>query len=202
MQAFQSTLCFLLIILLMGCRKSLNPSQYYTWNNDKKGVLSKWIFDKYYNFNVTYRPIDFMALSGLNGEQLTNSKFKESKKGFLCCRHFMIKIYAKDTSDVLKYKIRSEQEYYDRVRYLSSEIGNYLKLVDGNDTLNCTFFHYERTYKMQSFATVMAFFERKRMEDSEEKPMKLILKTGGFNPKDMAFNFTENDLKQIPNLSF
>lgn len=197
-----SCLGFLFLVCFSGCKKSLKPADYYQWSNNPKNVLSKWQYLKYYNFNVVYRPLDFMALSQLKGEKLSFDAFKEARKGFECCRHFMIKIYAKDTSDVLRYKLQTPEEYYERVRYLSSEMGKYLTLVEGNDTLACSFFHYERTYKMQPYATVMAFFERKQSKANESKSMRLLLDRGGFNPDKLEFNFTEKELEQIPQLSF
>lgn len=191
-----------LIMIISACKRSLKPSEYYKWNNNENNTVSVWKKEKHYNFNVIFRPKEFMALAQLNGEKLTNRAFKKALSGFECCRHFAIKIYAKDTTDVLKYKLRSQEEYFERIKYLSSEIGNHLKLVEGNDTLSCTFAHYERTFKMQPHATVMAFFERKNPNKSESTPMKLILSRGGFNPTALIFDFTEKQLKTIPNLNY
>lgn len=189
-------------VIATGCRKSLKAAEYYSWNNQKSNPLSKWHKGKYYNFNVVYRPINFMALSQLNGEELTEAKMKETRQGLLCCRHFKISIQSKDTSDVLKYKLRTKEEYFERIKYLSNDIANHLFLIEGKDTLQCTFSHYERSYKLNSSATVMAFFERKKSGQSEEIPMKLILTTGGFNPSNLEFKFNENELKNIPNLIY
>lgn len=188
-------------VTIAGCRKSLNPADYYAWNNKPNNPLSKWHKGKYYNFNAVYRPIDFMALSQLNGEQLSKEKMIELQQGLFCCRHFKISIQSKDTSDVLKYKLRTTDEYYERIKYLSNDITNHLFLIEGKDTLPCTFSHYERAYKLKSSATVMAFFERKKSGQSEQIPMKLILTTGGFNPSNLVFEYNENELKNIPNLT-
>jgi hypothetical protein len=189
-------------ILLIGCGKSLKTADYFNWNNQPNSPLIKNNLGKYYTISATFRPIDFMALSQLNGEEITEKKMNDTKSGLTCCRHFKINIQAKDSSDVLTYKLRSKDEYYERIKYLSNDISNHLYLIDGKDTLSCTFSHYERTYKMKSSATVMAFFERKKSNLPENIPMKLLLTTGGFNPNTLEFKFNETELNNIPQLIY
>jgi hypothetical protein len=190
------------VLFNVGCKRQLKPAEYYAWNNSKNTSIIKTHKDKYYNFQVAFRPIDFMALSQLNGEKLTAKNFEVAKKGLVCCRHFKIDVQTKDTSDVLMYKLRSKEEYYERIKYLSTDISSHLYLIEGTDTLPCTFAHYERTYKMKSSATVMAFFERKDPDLSETTPMKMLITRGGFNPATLEFTFTEKDLNNIPKLNY
>lgn len=192
------TSCFL---IFSSCKGSLNPSEYFKWNNRPNSEINKVAVLKHYCFDVTYRPIDFMALAQLNGEKLDETAFKKSRKGFECCRHFKILISSKDSSDVLKYKLRNKEEYFERIKYLSNDIQQHLFLIENKDTLPCTYVHYERTYKMKAGATVMAFFERKTNNDSETKPMQLFITRGGFNPDKLTFDFSKEDLNTIPKLS-
>ena len=186
---------------LLSCKGSLKPEEYYRWNNRSKSVLKKTISLKHYRFDITFRPKEFMALAQLNGEKLTRSTISQSLKGFECCRHFKIQISSKDSSDVLKYKLRSNDEYSARIKYLSNDIQQHLFLVENKDTLPCTFILYERTFKMKPDATVMAFFERKSNNQSEQIPMELIITRGGFNPDKLSFKYSQKDLNTIPKLS-
>lgn len=189
------------VTLLTSCTNSIGPKEYFQWNNDPKCILTKKVALKHYHIDVTYRPIDFMALAQLNGEKLTSSAFVNARKGFECCRHFKIEIKAKDSSDVLKYKLRNKEEYYERIKYLSNDIQQHLFLIEGNDTLACTFIHYEKTFKMKAGATVLAFFERNENNKSEKLPMQLFITRGGFNPDKLTYVFEENVLNKIPQLS-
>jgi hypothetical protein len=188
--------------LIINCTERLKPADYFNWNNQPNSPLIKNNLGKYYTISATFRPIDFMAISQLNGEVITDKKLNETKTGLTCCRHFKINIQAKDSSDVLTYKLRNKEEYYERVKYLSTDISSHLYLIEGTDTLPCTFSHYERTYKMKASANVMAFFERKKVNLPENQPMKLLLTTGGFNPNTLEFKFNETELNNIPQLIY
>lgn len=178
---------------------ALKPSDYFNWFNSKICSVSKWEKSDPMLFNVIYHSEDYMVLSELNGEAINDEKVKTSRKNYKCCEHFLLKIFSDDTvSEALSYKISNEQQYYDRIQYLNAEFGSRTYLIHGKDTLKCTFYHFERTYKMRPYISMNLIYEKKNINKIE--PMVLVIEPTIFNQKQIRINFEKNDLDQIPKL--
>lgn len=196
---FLIAIMFCIVIIAFIRKSGVSPTYYYSWNNSKQSTVSKWINSSAFLFNANYRPKEFMALSELNGEQLTNSTFNKALKNYECCEHILLKIFSKDTvSEALSYKMTDKAEYYERIRFLNSEFGSKTILIDGKDTLPCTFYLYERTYKLQPFISVNLIYEKKHK--TRNKQMKLLIEPTLFNAQAVEITFNKDELSQIPQL--
>jgi hypothetical protein len=149
--------------------------------------------------NLNYRTNEFMALSELNGEEVDAQKLDKALKNYACCEHFLLRIFSNDTiSEALSYKIINEQEYYERIRFLSSDFGSKTYLIDGKDTLSCTFHHFERTYKMKPYISLNLIYEKK--STNRYNKMTLVIEPTIFNSSVIRFDLNESMLEKLPKL--
>ena len=178
-----------LVIFSFISNRKLTPENYFNWFNSSQCTVSSWKQSDFMIMNLNYRTNEYMALSELNGETVSEVNFKAALKNYNCCEHFLLKIFASDTiSEALSYKIINEQEYYERIRFLSSDFGSKVVLVDGSDTLPCTFHHFERTYKMKPYISVNLIFEKKRQIKNK---MSLIIYPTPFNNSEIKFEIID-----------
>lgn len=179
--------------------KRLKPADYFKWFQAKDCPVSIWQQSDEMLFNLNYRSKEYMALTELNGEEFTEEKFNTSLENYNCCDHFLLKIFAGDTiSEALSYKIRQEGDYYERVRFLTTEFGSNTYLIDGDDTLNCTFSHFERTFKMRPYISMNLIFEKKKLTKDAKKI--LVIEPTIFNSKELRFEIDKNTLSKLPEL--
>lgn len=187
-----------LVIFSFISNRKLTPENYFNWFNSSQCTVSSWKQSDFMIMNLNYRTNEYMALAELNGETVSDMNFEAALKNYKCCEHFLLKIFASDTtSEALSFKIINEQEYYERIRFLSSDFGSKVVLVDGSDTLPCTFHHFERTYKMKPYISVNLIFEKKRQIKNK---MSLIIYPTPFNNSEIKFEISGSMLSDIPKL--
>jgi hypothetical protein len=188
---------------LMCCnsKQTLNREAYIRWMNDPECPLKneKQIGD--YTFIAQYKPIDLVALGEFSIEDLPNGvAFDSIKKEFEGMQYFVLKIGVSDASkDMLSFGISNQQEYYNRVEYFATHAQQDLYLVEGTDTLPCRLYHFERTYGVSPFNNLLIGFEN-NMEADNVKTKRLHFNDQALGHGMLQFNFSEKDLKNIPQL--
>jgi hypothetical protein len=102
------------------------------------------------------------------------------------------------STELLKYKNTSAQQYSDRVNYFAFGMQNDIALVDGNDTLHCDLYHYERAYDVAPSATMLLGFAKKNGSDRKDKTLIFYDRT--FNKGMLKFKFAASTLYNKPKL--
>lgn len=197
-----------------GCGefKSLKPVQYVKWVEDIDNGLKveKLIGD--YMFAVQYKPLEYCVLKAernLNiSEQEMNAKMKEIEG----LQYFTFQISTKNGSgELLRSGINDKDEKAElekRIDYFSSKMQNDIKLIDGQDTLHCVLFHFERTYNLTPYSNFNLGFEYGSEEKSSGttrapltyKSKRLVYNDHAFNAGAVELMIKEENLNKIPNL--
>ncbi len=164
-------LILLSCLMLYGCsRTALLPEDFITYVDDPANGLieEKEIGD--FSFSVQYHPPAYEAIRGLGKEPITREAFNGSLKEQENLQYYVLRIAASDKkSDVLKLGAMNNSEYTSRISYFTNNVMNDIVLVDGNDTLACVMHHWERTYKMTYYTTLMLPFETGAKYSSNDK---------------------------------
>lgn len=187
----------------------LAPADYLNWiENGKNGLLvTKTISDL--NFSVFYKPYEYIVLKENEDSTLKPDELKNKINELNQMQYFTFRITAPSSSnELLKYKLLSQDEYFARVEYFSFKMQDDLKLVDGNDTLRCELFHFERIYNLAPYCTFVIGFPLSKEQitsNTQNQPYKLRDKTIVF--EDKIFNsgivkltFESKILNHIPKL--
>lgn len=137
----------------------LSAEQYVSWVDEEKNGLkvSKTIRD--ITYSILYKPLPYEALLRLSQERITDSSFSAELKNMDSLQYITLKIKSsKTTKELLKMELKSSDEYYSRIEYCSFHMQDDITLIEGEDTLACRLFHFERVYDIAPEAVfVMAF---------------------------------------------
>jgi len=190
--------CILILCLFSGCiKRKLEPGEYVRYiKNPKKGIFVEKTIGEYV-FGLQYKPLDYVALLEQRGDSVLNNKdFKADKEKMKNSQHFTFTIRTREGKSVLKQDIVDEKELYDRINYFSYVMQEDFKLVEGKDTLKCTFYHFERTYDLSPYLTFIVEFEQSKKKNRANKLFiyeDRILKTG-----TVKIMIKSGSIKRIP----
>lgn len=171
------------------------PQKYIKWVEDKgNGLIEKKQIDNFM-FTLQYIPKDYMMLK--EDPALSDSKLHEKSKELGDLQYFTFTISSVDEKDVMESGIVSQEEYQKRIEYFSFQMQNDLKLIDGNDTLECVLFNFERTFGIQPQCRFNLAFESVR-KSGEYKTMVFNDQVLGLGTVKLSL-LTKN-LENIPHL--
>jgi hypothetical protein len=169
MKAKNSTLlaCILLGCIagvFCGCRQqsALAPDAYLHWVDDPANGLVQEQKIGDFVFMLQYRPAEYMTVAELleNEHPVSRALFDSVREEYAGMQYYLLKIgSAVGDDDFLKQSARSQEEYLGRIQYFSSDVIYDLMLVDGPDTLSCAMHHFERSYSVGSFNTLLLAFQ-------------------------------------------
>jgi hypothetical protein len=176
----------LALLTLCSCgKKELEPKAYIAWvENESNGLkISKKLGE--YNFTLQYQPSDYF-----NAKHGISEEVKSEKDSM---QYYTMRIFSEGKGDVLRYGV-SDQEYQDRIQYFSYEFSKDITLIDGKDTLPCILYHFERSYDMAPFNTlVLGFEDRQSKQDKVFSFDDKVLGTGKIN-----LIIQSEDIQRIP----
>lgn len=190
----------LLIIVFVACGSApdqLGKSEYLQWvkNPDNGLVKTKSIGD--YSLELQYRPHELIALT--EDQSLDQVKLNERCSQLSSSQYFNLKLKSNDPLvKVMDIGNRSEQDYFLKVDYFSNQIQHDLKLIDGQDTLNCMFSVFERTYDLAPHITFALAFENAALSKGD-KTLYFDGSKLGLGP--VYLSITQEEIENIPNLT-
>lgn len=114
-----------------------------------------------YRFSTIYKPLDYIVAKDLNKNEITKEELATNKAEIEDLQYFTFRIGLKaNEGDLLKHNLREANEYYARVEHFSFAMQNDIVLFQGQDTLKCVLYHFERTYGATPFLNFNLAFEK------------------------------------------
>lgn len=187
-------------LLLGGCAPDqLSPDDYRAWVDNPKHGLRVTKELKHHNFELQYRPVDYVALKELESKSdLDLSHLQSRREKLKNLQHFILRVHCPPGQDLLKDNLSEEQDYYNRIDYYHSYMPGDLRLIDGNDTLAPALFHYERTFSVGPYHTFVLGFPTK--EGSETTDKELIWNAWMLDYGPVHLRVKGSDLRELPML--
>lgn len=177
----------------------LNVHEYVEWIQDPKNGIRKEKSIGDLNFVVQFKPIEYMVCIEERDEKIYDTLLQSRKKELKEMQYFDLKIILnRHEGELLKYNLSSMDQYDQRVKYFAYEMQNDIELVDGIDTLPCVLYHFERTYDVAPYCTILVGFEAKENNIQNQKTFLFHDRT--FNKGLLKFTFKDNSLKNLPKL--
>jgi hypothetical protein len=113
-------------------------------------------------------------------------------------QYYNLRIELKDgTGELLKHGATSAADYKGRVNYFAFAMQNDIKLVEGDDTVPCLLFHYERAYDVAPYGTFLLAFP---LPKNSKTDRTLIFTDHGFNKGIIKFFYRGADINNQPQL--
>ena len=193
-----------LIILILGglilssCSSMLEPQEYLRWvESEDNGMFGIKTIENM-EYRIHYKPHDYIALKSLLDNDISEFDKKKEELGDLQYFTFQLKTVTGSNSP-LKYNLQTENEYYDRIAYLSFGIQKDLKLIENGDTLNCVLAVFERNYNIAPVSTFSLAFETK-LGQHEIHTKEFVFTDKVFKNGPIRIQIKEKDIKNIPEL--
>ena len=139
----------------------LEPEKLIQWveNNSSGLTVEKEINE--YRFSTIYKPLDYIVAKDLKKNEITKEGLATNKAELEDLQYFTFRIGLKaNEGDLLKHNLREANEYYARVEHFSFAMQNDIVLFEGQDTLRCVLYHFERTYGATPFLNFNLAFEK------------------------------------------
>lgn len=205
--------CLFLLAFIMSCKPDINESdtrkevsskekEEIAFSSAEKLVAYVSSLDNGYykekeideiKFSALLKPIDFIKAN----EKLKASSARISDSDDL--QYFDFRISVNDFNmEFLKYDLANASDYPQRVNYCSFGMQNDIYLVDGNDTLPCVFYHFERAYNVVPFGHFVLAFEP--TDKDIVKTKTLVYYDRLFNKGIIKLTFLPRDLIKVPKL--
>jgi len=178
---------------------TLDAADYVSWMKDPENGFKREKKMDELTFSVQYKTPEYITCMELHGRPCADSVLKKNISELNDMQYYDLKIVLEDgSSELLKYKNTSPQQYNDRVNYFAFGMQNDLALVDGNDTLRCELYHFERAYDITPSATLLLGFSKKNSSGRNDKTLIFYDRT--FNKGMLKFKFAATAFNNKPKL--
>lgn len=156
----------------------------------KQRIIGDW------KYTLKQLTPDIMALQELRGKPSNPIVFDEAKSHYSDLLYFKLNIQNdKFPNELLKYDVKDNQEYSNRVKYCSFEINRDFFLTNGLDTVPCVLHEFERTFNVPSGLNFMITFPK----IATGKGLTAVFHDQLFKQGLIKFHFTK-DQKKLPYL--
>jgi hypothetical protein len=150
---------FCLIFLCACTSKRVQPNNYLDWYKQHSDdfVSSKSVGP--FGFQLTYLPVEILVLQEYGAEAATSPAWDSLLADRGDFDYYSLRIVSKESNTpILKHPAWSIQDYQQRVQYMAFQMQHDIKLLRGSDTSHCALYHFERSYDVTPFTTLMLAF--------------------------------------------
>ena len=183
-------------LVLFNCGGN-TPKEVQEYLIDKENGLVQTIENEDFKIEVQYKPQDYLVGLENRDKKLSEEEFKEKVTEKEGLQYFNIKLISKTGKPVLKTKLENEGEEDLRLQYYIGAFEYDLYLADGNDTMPCALYHFERTYEALPFNNISVAFENKN-HNKTDKTLLIADRALGFEL--IEFTFKKEDILNVPKI--
>ncbi|MGQ0829856.1 MAG: hypothetical protein ACT4ON_15825 [Bacteroidota bacterium] len=178
----------------------MEGQDYVAWVQDMENGFKKEKTIDDLTFSVQYKPYEYIVFMEEKKDELPDTLVKRKMEQINDMQYYNLKITLNESAgELLKYKLTSQQQYQQRVSYFSFDMQNDVQLVNGNDTLPCILYHFERAYDIAPSGTFVLGFPLSKNESQEEEKTLLVYDRT-FHKGLIKFTFRKKELRNLPKL--
>lgn len=183
--------------LFCSCQKSeLPPRDFVHWVQDESNGLNISKELGSYTFSLQYRPAEYITVIEKKKDIMHRDSLMKRVKELQGLQYYTLTITSKEEKEVLQTGISSEEELYERMEYLNSRMQDDLWLIDGNDSLPCRLFHFERSYQLAPYNKVVIAFDNTDLKHDRT----LLFNDHALGVGPVRFTIKASSLAAIPQL--
>lgn len=189
----------LIVIVISSCGlDSLKPVGYVKWvENVDNGLKAEKIINEV-AYTIQYKPSDYIVAMEQKDPMLKEEILKERKEQLKGMQYYTLRISPKDkVTEVLSLGTTVKDEYYQRMDYVSFDMQNDIFIVENNDTLNCSMYHFVREYGITpNVDLLLGFNENVEINSDKEIIFEDKIWGGGI----IKFTINKKDIEKIPSI--
>ncbi len=194
---------FFLALIILGYSCSKNPKDFsdpltysdYFKNPDHDLRKEKSIGE--YSFAVQYKTAEY-ALIQEQGISPGDSAWSELKNEFNGNLHFTFRITSLAGNDPMVNTSNYDGNYEQNLQYFSFAAQHDFFLINGQDTLSCKNYLFERTYGMSPNLTFIMAFDTISQVASDG--LRFVYYDKAFGKGPIQFHYSQETLSNIPKL--
>jgi hypothetical protein len=154
------------------------------------------------NFTLQYKPCEYEALLHHKKEIITEADLDKATTALKDLQYFMLVIRNADGKEIMEEGSREMVEYGSKLNYMISDMQMDFSLVDGNDTLPCAFYHYERNFGISPENNILLGFEIPASSSNDVHDKTIIYDDKLLGNGIVMLTIKSEDIQQIPALKF
>lgn len=181
---------FLSVLLIRNCSRtqlSLSPADYVSWVEDEQNGFCPSKKIGQLQFDLQYKPLEYIVLKDNAGAKLSSAEMKKQVSDISDMQYFTFRIASEKGGDLLRSDAMEMAEFSNRLAYFSSGMQKDIRLIEGNDTLSCLLFHFERSFGIDPRSTFVIGFPLGKKDGP-----------GGISTADKIFLFDDHELGAGP----
>lgn len=185
-------LCFSCFVIFSCSKQKLNSVEYMQYIENESNGLKVIKTIEEISYTVQFKPVEYVLLK--------ENKSVDSKKEDIDGMQYYTLSFSlkKSDKDILRYDLRDQNEYYERVNYFSFGLQRDVYLVEGKDTLECNLFNYVRSYGLSPRADFILGFDKADEKTIHDK--LIVFEDKVFGGGIIKLKISEADIKDIPEL--
>jgi hypothetical protein len=182
---------------LVHVTETVSADEFVSWCSNEENQLSKTKTISEMMYKVIFLPPESMAYMELKTGQYDLETFRKTSESYKGMSYFNFRLELNNgNGELLKYNVNSPAHYEERIKYVSFYMEKDLYLVQGGDTIYPGLYHFERTYEVVPFLTVMLAFDNKKFD--REKEFTLVYNDKLFEKGLVKFNYHHKQLIDVP----
>ena len=175
----------------------LGYQQYLVWCQTAENGLKQSKEMGNLRFIAQYKPSDFISAQKYKVEQQQIKK--QETESYL---YFNFRIEDKDKQQTpLKHQNPTQDQYYQRLNYLSFDMEKDFYVLEGSDTLSIAKFQFVQKYSLAPYIDYVLGFKRKDKTSAIKGPIRLIYQDRAFGNGKIQLLFEKEQLERIPALT-
>jgi len=178
-------------------KQALIPSEYVSWVNDETNNLLKRKTVHPLTIEVLHKPIPYIIANEKRTNDISKEDYESRTKELDGMQYYTLKISTIE-GDITNYGVTDKAQQDERYSYLSFAMKKNIKLIEGQDTLACKLFHFERAYDLTPYRTFVLAFEQN--QDTRTINKTIIIDLPYFKTGPIKLNYKTSDLESIPSL--
>lgn len=195
---------FLLLLLVMcgyiGCNKPLDAPRYVKWVEDEKHGLKRVAEIGDYKIQLQYKPVQYIVAKEVKRNSLSKDSIDKRIREIEGMQYYDLTIDIKDANIPLpEYGAKNSEEHHAKLNYYMYGFKDDVFLKEGNRTLPCRLFHFERTFNLTKHSTFVLAFDQDAMYKDSTKV--LIIESPDLSVGTVRLEISKNDLTSIPNIN-
>lgn len=191
----------IIIISLSSCAPGkMQPEEIVNHIESKSGGLYQEKNIGNYYFSAQYRPISYILALEVKRGELDKKNIENRRKDMGNMDYINFKIDTRNNSmPMLKMGLSDETAYFTRLQYFINGQDRF-KLVEGNDTNYCKLYHFEQSYGLAPYNTIVLGFERKNTKRNHD--IELIYDDQNLGTGPIILHFNKSDIEDFPELEY
>lgn len=208
-----------LLIFMLSCNSKDMPDLFTSSSKNHKEELKKddyieWccnrdnglIVDKTINkltFSLQYKSPEYVIVAELKEDFKNKEKLNEAIENNNQWQYFTFRISSDQfTGDIIQYNLKSNNEFSDRINYLTFNVQNDFSLVCCKDTFPCLIYHLERNFGSAPYCNMLLGFENPGLDSLGNCDRTLIYNDRVFNSGIIKLTVTSDAISNLPRLIF